>query len=137
MPLRPPCFDSTYLLSFSLLVAGHSWQPRHLNSRLLGPSNIIHYIYFDLNGSRRLRPLALLVLLSICCCSGLPPLSTTSNSPLRVYFFSFVAVALASCHTAQFRTRIREYYFMIHLYCCGLPPLSNHLDSPSRVLFYY
>ena len=89
-------------------------QPRHLNLRLLRPSIIIHYIYFDLNGSRRMRPFASLVLLSICCCSGLPPLDTTLNSPLRVYFLSFVAVALASRRTAQFRTRHSEYYFIFH-----------------------
>ena len=104
----PHTFDSTCLLSVSLSVAGHSWQPRHFNLRLLGPSIIMYCTYFNIKGSRRLRPFASLVLLSICCCSGLPPLNTTSNSPLRVYFFSFVAVAQASRRTAQFRTHHSE-----------------------------
>ena len=100
------------------------------------------------------------MLLSICCCSGLPPRDTTLNSPLRVYFLSFVDVALASRRTAQFRTRHSEYYFIIHslllchsvarhnlglalasafaiiLQLSGLPPHNFELALASIIIYY-
>ena len=102
-PLRCPSF------ALPVLVLCHSWPPQHLKTVALAfavasafPARTTRYCvklshyycnYFNIYGSRRLRPFALLVLLSICGCFSLPLLRTISNSPSRVLSFTFVTVA--------------------------------------------
>ena len=98
-----------YLLSLPVLVLCHSWPPQHLKTVALAFAvasafaarttryrvKLSHYYcnYFNIYGSRRLRPFASLVLLSICGCFSLPLLRTISNSPSRVLSFIFATVA--------------------------------------------